>query len=75
MQPPPTTYAPISQASQPITPSAGDYLARGADRINQLYTGAENLISGAPGASEAFKQAAGFTPTTLGTGILAGEVS
>jgi hypothetical protein len=74
MQPPPTTYAPISQASQPITPSIGDYFSRGADRLNQLYTGASNLATNVPGAYDAAKQAMGMTfgqaGIAAGTGAL-----
>jgi len=74
MQSPPTTYAPISQASQPITPSIGDYFSRGADRLNQLYTGASNLATNVPGAYDAAKQAMGMTfgqaGIAAGTGAL-----
>ena len=73
-QPTPTTYAPISQASQPITPSIGDYFSKGADRLNQLYTGASNLATNVPGAYDAAKQAMGMTfgqaGTAAGTGAL-----
>ena len=40
--------------------------------FENAYKGTENLISGTPGASEAFKQAAGYSPSTLGGGMVAG---
>ena len=66
--------APISAASPSMLgtspgPSMG---AKVLDAGQNMYQGAENLISGAPGSSEAFKQAAGYSPTTLGAGMVAG---
>ena len=67
--------APINVASGPVMqgmspgPSLG---ARVLDSGQNMYQGASNIISGTPGASEAFKTAAGFSPATAVTGTVAG---
>ena len=72
--------APISAATN-VMPGVAPGPSMGAkilDAGQSMYKGAENLISGAPGSSEAFKQAAGYAPSTLaaanavGPGLLAG---
>ena len=50
-------------------PSLG---ARVLDSGQNMYQGVSNIISGAPGASEAFKTAAGFSPATAAAGTVAG---
>ena len=59
---------PVMQGAAP-EPSYGNQIL---NRGKQLYSGAENIISGTPGASKAFTEAAGFSPATALAGTAAG---